>query len=69
MSADKSAGFHLLDHQHRRLGRPFTKTYDLPKGRVQPFWCMISAPADAAPGEDQNRVRTAAATTSRRACL
>ena len=65
VSADKSApGFTCLTtHGIDWLGRPFTKSYDLPLGRVQPFWCMVSAPADAAPGEIKTEIYTAAATT------
>ena len=31
-------------------GRPFTKTVDVEANRVQPLWCGIDVPADAAPG-------------------
>lgn len=38
-------------------GRPFSKTVDIPAGRVQPLWCGLDLPEDAAPGLYQGTVR------------
>ena len=51
-------------HQHSGVdwaGRAFTKTVDVAEGNVQPVWCGVDIPVDAAPGDYRGVATLAAA--------